>query len=80
MHVLTEYTANIGDSSRFPYRAHPMQEDIALVETSQDHPALERARPQHIPQSGCITPTKHAPNHESTDGEVGLILAEKSPA
>lgn len=80
MHVLTEYTANIGDSSRFPYRAHPRQEGLGLAETSRNHPALEQAMPQHIPQSTRITPAKHALNHESTDDEVKLILAKESPA
>ena len=50
------------------------------METSRDRPALEQARPQHIPRSARIAPAKHAPNHESTDDEVGLILAQKSPA
>lgn len=80
MHVLTEYTANIEDSSPFPQGEHPMQEGIALVETSRDHPALEQARPQHIPQSARITPAKHASNHESTNSDVELILVAKNPA
>ena len=50
------------------------------METSRDRPALEQARPQHIPRSARIALGKARLNHEPADDEVELILAQKSPA